>query len=736
MDKYEFNIRVEQIKKLVNKGDFAGAMRIADDIDWRRVRSKSILSTVSSIYERNGEYKEAKDILLLSYEREGKSVSRHLLYKLADLAAKEGNSDEAEEFYQEFCDAAPGDERQFLLRYKILSAKNAPVQQLIRALEEYCNKDLDEKWLYELALLYEKAGMQELCVRCCDKIKLMFGSGGYVDKAMELKRKHMEYSDYLDYDDDEDAYDAYEEESVSEEPAYEPQEEPAQPEYEPVAQEQPAPVEEEAAAQPQEEEEISVYGERQPYRPLRRKEEPAPVEEEPVQQEEENVVNSEEAAQEPEQEMAAESEEPVPEAAVVEEKEQLVAEEEEKTVPAVETVRTDRPKADFASQGNASAAVQPRAMTREDLAARVHEAEVQEQLAKELSRLAKPAFSEESDMAQTRVLKDLRGFQPRSFSAVSGRRAHHMMIECENPQEGFQRAVEELKRVHREFGIKNQAAKITGEKLNKKGVLALADKLTGKDLIIEFAGDMQDEMLQQLDQLMGRDETGMNVVMVDTREQLKAIERQYPGLAKRFNYIGEQEEEDDLDEVDLTMEDEPIAPAPKPAAPIVTPTPAPAAKPQRPVKNVTPQRPVETAKYAPAFDEEDEPTARITDDVPAAKPVKEMRPVPQEEPASRVEDEDLSEEEEMDVDEFANYAKEYASKIDCVIHGDTMLALYERVDFLMADGMRLTKENARQMIEQAADKAEKPSFGKRLKGIFSSKYNKEGLLILKEEHFK
>lgn len=713
MDKYEFNIRVEQIKKLVNKGDFAGAMRIADDIDWRRVRSKSILSTVSSIYERNGEYKEAKDILLLAYEREGKSVSRHLLYKLADLAAKEGNSDEAEEFYQEFCDAAPGDERQFLLRYKILSAKNAPVQQLIRALEEYCNKDLDEKWLYELALLYEKAGMQELCVRCCDKIKLMFGSGGYVDKAMELKRKYMEYSDYLDYDDDEDAYDAYEEEPVSEEPAYEPKEEPAQPEYEPVAQEQTAPVEEEAAAQPQEEEEISVYGERQPYRPLRRKEEPAPVEEEPVQQEEENVVNSEEADQEPEQETAVESEEPVQEAAVVEEKEQ----------PAAEAEPTP-------------ATVQPRAMTREDLAARVHEAEVQEQLAKELSRLAKPAFSEESDMAQTRVLKDLRGFQSGSFSAVSGRRAHHMMIECENPQEGFQRAVEELKRVHREFGIKNQAAKITGEKLNKKGVLALADKLTGKDLIIEFAGDMQDEMLQQLDQLMGRDETGMNVVMVDTREQLKAIERQYPGLAKRFNYIGEQEEEDDLDEVDLTMEDEPIAPAPKAAAPVVTPTPAPAAKPQRPVKNVTPQRPVEMAKYAPAFDEEDEPAARITDDVPAAKPVKEMRHVPQEEPASRVEDEDLSEEEEMDVDEFANYAKEYASKIDCVIHGDTMLALYERVDLLMADGMRLTKENARQMIEQAADKAEKPSFGKRLKGIFSSKYNKEGLLILKEEHFK
>ena len=329
MDKYEFNIRVEQIKKLVNKGDFAGAMRIADDIDWRRVRSKSILSTVSSIYERNGEFKEAKDILLLAYEREGKSVSRHLLYKLADLAAKEGDSDEAEEFYQEFCDAAPGDERQFLLRYKILSAKNAPVQQLIRALEEYCNKDLDEKWLYELALLYEKAGMQELCVRCCDKIKLMFGSGGYVDKAMELKRKYMEYSDYLDYDDDEDAYDAYEEEPVREVPAYEPQEEPAQPEYNPIVEEKPEPVEEtisETVAEPQEE--ISVYGERQPYRPLRRKEEPVPVEEEAAQPEEKDAVDSEqETPKEPQQDVVTEREQPQQEFAVTQEEQTLAAQE-------------------------------------------------------------------------------------------------------------------------------------------------------------------------------------------------------------------------------------------------------------------------------------------------------------------------------------------------------------------------------------------------------------------------
>ncbi|WP_412316520.1 hypothetical protein [Intestinimonas butyriciproducens] len=136
------------------------------------------------------------------------------------------------------------------------------------------------------------------------------------------------------------------------------------------------------------------------------------------------------------------------------------------------------------------------------------------------------------------MLKDLRSLKTDDgaddYAPVAARVSNHLMIESEDPDEGLALAIDALKKVHRELGIKNQAAKITGEKLNQKGVLALADKLTGKDLIIEYAGDMSDEMLQELDLLMARDETGMNVVMIDNREQLEAIHRQYPGLAKRF----------------------------------------------------------------------------------------------------------------------------------------------------------------------------------------------------------
>ena len=153
MDKYEFNIKVEQIKKMVSRGDYGTAMKIADTIDWHRVRNASLLSMIAQIYEKNEEYQEAKDILLLAFERA--PVGKRLLYKLADLALKDGSTAEAEAYYREFCDLAQDDPRQYLLRYKILKAKKAPVDQLIRALEVYTASEVDEKWLYELADLYK-----------------------------------------------------------------------------------------------------------------------------------------------------------------------------------------------------------------------------------------------------------------------------------------------------------------------------------------------------------------------------------------------------------------------------------------------------------------------------------------------------------------------------------------------------------------------------------------------------
>ena len=207
MDKYEFNIKVEQIKKLINKSDYETAMKIADTIDWRRVRNVNILSMVAGIYEKNGEFQEAKDILLLAFERA--PIGKRLLYKLSELALKEGSIEEAEDYYKEFCDLAADDARQYILRYMILKAKGAPAEQLIHTLEQYCNAELDEKWMYELAELYNKAGMEQLCVMTCDKIMLMFGLGKYVDKAMELKLQYAPLNQYqMDLIENKEKYEA------------------------------------------------------------------------------------------------------------------------------------------------------------------------------------------------------------------------------------------------------------------------------------------------------------------------------------------------------------------------------------------------------------------------------------------------------------------------------------------------------------------------------------------------
>ena len=185
MDKYEFSIKAEQIKKMVNQGDYKTAMQIADSIDWNRVRNANLLSSIAEIYEKNGEYEEAKDILLLAFERA--PVGKRFLYKLSELSLRSGSIEDATEFYKEFLDVSPDDPRKYLLQYSILKAKGAKASQLIGPLEMFTSTELDEKWLYELAVLYGEAGREDDCVRTCDKMILLFGMGQYVDKAMDLK---------------------------------------------------------------------------------------------------------------------------------------------------------------------------------------------------------------------------------------------------------------------------------------------------------------------------------------------------------------------------------------------------------------------------------------------------------------------------------------------------------------------------------------------------------------------
>lgn len=185
MDKYELEVRVEQIKKLARQKDYAAAAKIADTVDFYRIRENRTLSLLADVYEASGKYDKAKDILIEAYERT--TLGRQLAYRLVKLCIKSGNVSEAEEFYQDFVKAAPRDNSKYILQYELASAKGEPLENRISILETYLSDEMDEKWAFELAKLYHKTGQKDKCVRQCDDVILWFSEGKYVDKAMELK---------------------------------------------------------------------------------------------------------------------------------------------------------------------------------------------------------------------------------------------------------------------------------------------------------------------------------------------------------------------------------------------------------------------------------------------------------------------------------------------------------------------------------------------------------------------
>ena len=188
MDKYEYRVKTEQMLEHYEKKQFRKAMEIADTIDWRRVKSPAMLNTVSEIYENNGEFQKSRDTLMIAFDRA--PSSRKVVYRLAVLALKLNDLNEASDCYEEFVKLAPRDPNQFILKYRILKAQGSDLSEQISALEEFKKAEYIEKWAYELAKLYHEAGMTSKCLEECDDLILWFSEGKYVYQAMELKMKY------------------------------------------------------------------------------------------------------------------------------------------------------------------------------------------------------------------------------------------------------------------------------------------------------------------------------------------------------------------------------------------------------------------------------------------------------------------------------------------------------------------------------------------------------------------
>lgn len=185
MDKYEYNLKLDQIKALSAEEGYMSAAEIADSINWNKIKNVNTLVKIGEIYEKAERYQDARDILLMAYDRS--PIGRMIIYRLAEVAIKMGDYDAATEYYDEFVEIAPHDDMKYVLRYAIKKGQGASFDELITILEEYKDEEYTEEWAYELAYLYHKAGKADKCIDACDELILWFGDGPYVERALELK---------------------------------------------------------------------------------------------------------------------------------------------------------------------------------------------------------------------------------------------------------------------------------------------------------------------------------------------------------------------------------------------------------------------------------------------------------------------------------------------------------------------------------------------------------------------
>lgn len=697
MDKYEFSIKAEQIKKLSSQGDYKTAMQIADTIDWNRVRNANLLSSIADIYEYNGEYEEAKDILLMAFERA--PVGKRFLYKLSELSLRSGSIEEAIEFYKEFLDVSPEDPRKYLLRYKILKAKGAMASQLVGPLEQFTETELDEKWLYELAKLYGEAGREEDCIALCDKMILLFGMGKYVDKAQDLKLRYRPF--------EEDTRRAPRKESF------------ALPEEEPA-------FEEKNSAQAVYEEKPSV---REVSEEASRVLAPKEVSREEIQREKEKQAESNALSQ---------------------------AEEE-------------KPRQEKASETEAFS--------------KKETVEASDKASREESKEASEEFSEDSFGEKAEGKEVAEEAPVATDEKEESIPTYHMIIEADTLEEGFKIAVEEIKYFHQEYKLEFKVAKTNADKLNEKGFAPFAEKLKERDLIIEEAGKLKYSVVDEIERYIQNPKDASSIILVDVYDHFDRMAEDRPRFIDYFDIVSnkeepEEEEDTDLEDVDLeasvaepekeeaeeTVEEEYVPHKPsifdRPARPYTEVLEEEARKEEEAKEKQ--QAPSEVREEALSRDFEDaEPEEEYYDDenedydeeieeeaVEDAPSVREERreaPIrEQEEDLSAISDalekhSPLGQKEKknagMSIDEFAEYAISYADSIDCAITEKGITALYERIQLMEEDGILLNKKSAEDLVEEAADQAEKPSLGKKLSSFLRPKYNKDDKLILREEHF-
>ncbi len=817
MDKYEFSLKMEQMKKLIHEEDYVTAFKIADSIDWNRVRNINLLTMAATVYEKNDRLEEAKKILNLALDRA--PVGKRLLYKLTELAVRTGELEQAEEYYYEYRSVDAEDIGNYVLQYMILKARHAPYDRQLQPLELYCQRDPDEKWLYELATTYEFAGRTTDCVRTCDRIALLYGSSTYGLKALRLKMRYANLSDEqknmlyprsasgredspVSMADDagygyQKAYDdAYQGNAYTGEKTYQAYQQDAGRASDPYAEygltQEPDISSVEALKKEASEEYESVSANREAalrnsdaLAAARYENEDADFNAYVLSMERAMQQAAEEARRTEEERLAAikaENEEKEARARAEAMKFQAQAQQaamekqaEQTRLQAENKAEEEQPQEkdasddasdgiqltlDFGNGEGEPKVIEEPMSTLDAVEAALNKTTNQQATApvpavSQTQALPTPApisarSADEAFAYQTAKKEEYEKPQPEAEQTAhdaakkpANIRRYDMIVEAENIEDGLSIAIDELKAIHEENKIQHASVKTNADKLNAIGFTdSIISKIKGKDFVIEKAGDLDDDVIEGIYRFIKADRSGSIVVLIDTPDGLDNIEDIRPELFDICDYVSDVED----DETDETAEK-------KPAANHREAVGADEDFDEEPYDDDDVEddlEDIEDSEDDEAYDDDDTDEdfddkfdGDGQDDEDEFDEPRYDKKKPQKRSSGKVKEKfsnvravkPTGDAEQMEIDDFVQYCSQYATEIDCSITGKSMLALYERVELMEEDGIPLNKANAEALIEEAADRAEKPPMGKRLTGMFHSRYDKNGCLILKEDDF-
>lgn len=706
MDKYEFNIKVEKMKKAVDRKDYLTAAKLADSINWERSTNAKVLMMIAQIYEKQERYTEARNALTAVYNRV--PVGKRIVYKLAELAIKCDDLDDALDLYHEYQELAPNDASKLVLAYKISTARGDDLEKRISILEAYRRRDFDERWAYELATLYQQAGRGADCVSICDEIILWFGVGPYVDRAMTLK---VAYAPLTPEQEERRTHKDYYEQKLAE-----------------VAAQSSAsvsisadvsahesdlnPADETAAADDAAESEFPVD---------------APSVSPVVKEAELHMTMEQELAQA----IQSTTDELTPEAdtnewvtdkpisvdRVGEDVDgqytlfRTVAEENGDTEKSLEHTRTfsfgelltkTRRLDSLRDLAELNNTLEPSSTdtTDEPAAAEVPDEVISEETPSSEAPAAvisddtpaAKASTEESpdetpdaetptemisdEMPAAEVIPD--DTEPREQHMIF---CHALKLTSDTP--AVAQIKEAFNQAHQVSGIPTAPiARVGIDKINRAGFTAALKKLQGRDLLLENAGALSQTVIDQLLEAVETPPCTAVILLADNDEGISALCQKAPALFPlSAEASGEDLAAENLIDEDLADED---------------PT----------DEHPTDEHPVD-----------EDPTDEDSISESAQKHFEEAI-------------KETVNTASLDPEEFSAYIHEYALENDCKFDSMAELALAARIDRMELSGTPMTKDSAAALVERAIDKAERWTF----KSIFISRYDKEGYLIIKEAH--